>query len=243
MTTVPYKDSDLSKKNQVEEMFDQISPSYDLLNHLLSANIDKVWRRKAMSILRPWKPRTILDVATGTADFAIAAAKLKPDKVTGVDLSEGMLKIGRQKVEKHGLGKVIQLLKADSESLPFEENSFDAAIVGFGVRNFENLTQGLNEIHRVLNPGGIFIILEFSRPRNKWFRKIYFWYFTRVLPLLGRIVSKDNRAYTYLPESVKDFPDGSNFISILTTCGFVNCMVKPLTMGIASIYKAEKPIL
>lgn len=243
MTTVPYKDSDLSKKNQVEEMFDQISPRYDLLNHLLSANIDKVWRRKAIQMLRQWKPHSILDVATGTADFAIAATKLRPEKVTGIDLSEGMLKIGRQKVEKHGLGGTIELQKADSESLPFGNDSFDAAIVGFGVRNFENLTKGLSEIHRVLNPGGVFIILEFSRPRNSWFRKVYFWYFTKVLPLLGRIVSKDNRAYTYLPESVQHFPDGSDFISILESCGFVNCTDKPLTMGIATIYKAEKPNL
>ena len=222
-------------------MFDQISPRYDFLNHVLSANVDKVWRKKAIRILRPRNPRRILDVATGTADFALAAARLNPDKITGIDLSEGMLRIGVQKVRKAGLEDLITLQKADSEALPFDDGSFDSAIVGFGVRNFENLNKGLAEIYRVLDPGGIFIVLEFSRPRNKLFAKIYFWYFTKVLPFLGRIVSKDNSAYTYLPESVQKFPDGKAFISILEATGFVNCSSKSLTLGIASIYKAEKP--
>lgn len=222
-------------------MFDQISHRYDFLNHLLSVNIDKLWRRRAIRLLRRFKPFTILDVATGTADFAVAAARLNPEKITGIDLSEGMLKIGRKKIEKKGLIPLIELLKADSESLPFGNHSFDAAIVGFGVRNFENLEKGLSEIYRVLNPGGAFIVLEFSQPRNKFFRKLYFFYFNRVLPKLGSLVSKDNKAYTYLPESVREFPDGDDFTGILEKTGFENCRWLPQTMGIATIYEAQKP--
>lgn len=240
MAAVPYKESTLSKKGQVEEMFDHISPKYDLLNHLLSVNIDKLWRRKAIRMLKPLGPRTILDVATGTADFAIAAAKLNPQKITGIDLSEGMLKVGRQKVQRKGLAHMIELVKADSEALPFDDHSFDASIVGFGVRNFENLQQGLTEIHRVLKPGGEFIVLEFSRPKNKIFSSLYFFYFKKVLPWLGRRISKNSRAYSYLPESVQQFPDGVEFVDILIKTGFKNCTFKPLTGGIATIYKAQK---
>ncbi len=240
MAIVPYKDSNLSKKSQVEEMFDSISPRYDLLNHVLSANIDKAWRKKAIQMLAAYKPATILDVATGTADFAIAAKKLNPEKITGVDLSEGMLGIGRQKIQKLGLTHLIELSKADSESLPFNDNSFDAATVGFGVRNFENLDKGIMEIFRVLKPGGIFIVLEFSRPRGKLFGSLYLFYFTKILPLLGRMVSRNHRAYSYLPESVKSFPDGEDFLKVLRSAGFENCTCKPLTMGIASIYTAQK---
>ncbi len=241
MSTVPYKESDLGKKKQVEEMFDQISPRYDLLNHLLSVNIDKLWRKKAIEMLRPYSPRTLLDVATGTADFAIAATRLEPEKITGIDLSEGMLKIGRQKVIKNGFTSLIELIKADSEILPFKDKMFDAAIVGFGIRNFENLQKGLAEIFRVLKPKGVFIVLEFSRPRNKLFGSLYLLYFTKILPLLGRIVSKNSRAYSYLPESVQNFPDGDDLIKILRDTGYTNCIFKPLTMGIASIYKAQRP--
>ncbi len=241
MAAVPYKDSNLSKKGQVEEMFDQISHRYDLLNHLLSVNIDKVWRKRAVNLLKPFRPKTILDIATGTGDFALAAVRLNPEKITGIDLSEGMLEIGRKKVEKKGLTKIIELQKADSENLPFEDNTFDAAIVGFGVRNFENLGKGLSEIFRVLRPGGAFIVLEFSKPRNVFIRKLYFFYFTRVMPLLGRLVSKDNRAYTYLPESVNEFPDGDDFTSFLKSAGFVKCSWVFQTMGIATIYEAQKP--
>ena len=240
MTTVPFRDSNLSKKGQVEEMFDQISSRYDFLNHLLSANIDKLWRRKAISMLKPLGPHFILDVATGTADFAIAATRLNPEKVTGIDLSEGMLKVGREKVHKKGLAHIIELQKADSESLPFKNDSFDAAIVGFGVRNFENLLLGLTEIHRVLRPGAEFIVLEFSRPQNKFFGSLYFFYFKKVLPWLGRRISKNHRAYSYLPESVESFPDGNDFINVLNSAGFVNCSFKQLTGGIATIYKAQK---
>ncbi len=240
MATVPFKDSDLNKKSQVEEMFDQISPRYDLLNHLLSANIDKIWRKKAVELLKSWQPRTILDVATGTADFALAAAQIGPEKITGIDLSEGMLKIGREKVKKNELTHLINLFKADSESLPFNNDSFDAVIVGFGVRNFENLQLGLSEIYRVLKPGGVFIVLEFSRPKNKLFGSLYFFYFTKILPFLGKIISRNNRAYAYLPESVQDFPDGKDFLDVLQVTGYKNCTQKLLTMGIASIYTAQK---
>lgn len=241
MAAVPYKKSGLSKKGQVEEMFDRISHRYDLLNHLLSVNIDKLWRRKAVKLLASHHPEKILDIATGTADFALAAARLSPRKITGIDLSEGMLKIGRQKIEKKGISATIELLKADSENLPFDDALFDAAVVGFGVRNFENLEKGLSEIYRVLQPGGIFIVLEFSRPRNTIFKQLYYFYFNKILPLLGRLVSKDDSAYTYLPESVREFPDGESFISILEKTGYHNCSWHPQTFGIASIYKAQKP--
>lgn len=241
MAAVPYKNSSLSKKGQVEEMFDHISHRYDLLNHMLSANIDKIWRKKAIKMLRAFQPISILDVATGTADFALEAARLKPEKIVGIDLSEGMLKVGRQKIEKKGLSQLIELQKADSEALPFENNTFEAAIVAFGVRNFENLEKGLAEIFRVLRPGGVFIVLEFSLPKNKVFRNLYFFYFIKVLPWLGRLVSKDNRAYTYLPESVREFPDGEDFVHILEQTGFGKCWWKPQTLGIATIYQSQKP--
>jgi demethylmenaquinone methyltransferase/2-methoxy-6-polyprenyl-1,4-benzoquinol methylase len=222
-------------------MFDHISHRYDLLNHLLSANIDKLWRKKSIKMLHKFQPRSILDIATGTGDFAIAAAKLNPEKIVGIDLSEGMLKVGRQKIEKRGLSHLIELQKADSEALPFDNNTFDAAIVAFGVRNFENLEKGLAEIYRVLRPGGAFIVLEFSLPKNKVFRNLYFFYFIKVLPWLGRLVSKDNRAYTYLPESVREFPDGADFVRILEKTGFVKSRWMSQTMGIAAIYESQKP--
>jgi demethylmenaquinone methyltransferase/2-methoxy-6-polyprenyl-1,4-benzoquinol methylase len=241
MAAVPYKNSGRSKKAQVEEMFDSISHRYDFLNHLLSLNIDKVWRKKAIKLLKPFQPKTILDIATGTGDFAIAAKRLNPEKVVGVDLSEGMLEKGREKLKRKGLDPLIQLQKGDSENLPFEDDSFDAAIVAFGVRNFENLEKGLAEINRVLKPGGVFIVLEFSQPRKAPFKQLYFFYFDRILPLLGRAVSKDNRAYTYLPESVREFPDGDSFISFLEKSDFDKCRWLPQTFGIASIYEAQKP--
>ena len=241
MAAVPYKNSNRSKKGQVEEMFDHISHRYDLLNHLLSANIDKMWRKRAIKLLGAFHPHTILDIATGTADFAITAAKLNPDKIVGIDLSEGMLKVGRQKIEKKGLSHLIELQKADSEALPFENQTFDSAIVAFGVRNFENLEKGLAEIYRVLHPGGVFIVLEFSLPKNKVFRNLYLFYFIKVLPWLGRLVSKDNRAYTYLPESVREFPDGDDFVRILEKTGFEKCRWMAQTMGIATIYESQKP--
>ena len=241
MAAVPYNDSRKSKKDQVEEMFDHISQRYDFLNHLLSLNIDKIWRNKAIRLLKPYRPKNILDIATGTGDFAIAARKLQPEKITGIDLSEGMLGMGREKLKKKKLDELIELRKADSENLPFKDNSFDAAIVAFGVRNFENLEKGLTEIFRVLKPGGVFMVLEFSKPRKTPFRQLYFFYFTRILPFLGRMVSKDSRAYTYLPESVREFPDGMEFISIMERTGYKNCRWLPQSFGIASIYEGQKP--
>lgn len=240
MTTLPNKNSEQSKKNQVEEMFDSISPRYDLLNHLLSANIDKLWRKNTINKLKLFKPNLILDIATGTADFAVAATKIKGTKLVGVDISEGMLEAGRKKIEKKKLTESIELIKADSEDLPFANDKFDAAIVGFGVRNFENLKKGLTEIKRVLKPGAVFYILEFSKPAKSPYKQIYQFYFTRILPLVGRIVSKNSNAYTYLPESVKEFPDGEKFLTILADVGFVNNKSFLQTFGIATIYEAHK---
>ncbi|HSO86021.1 MAG TPA: bifunctional demethylmenaquinone methyltransferase/2-methoxy-6-polyprenyl-1,4-benzoquinol methylase UbiE [Draconibacterium sp.] len=240
MTALPNKQSEQSKKDQVEEMFNNISPKYDLLNHLLSANIDKLWRRKTIKMLSPYHPELIVDIATGTADFAVAATKINGAKVVGIDISEGMLEVGRRKIEKKALANVIDLIKADSENLPFENDKFDAAIVGFGVRNFENLKKGLSEIKRVLKPGGVFFILEFSKPEKSPYKQIYQFYFTKVLPFIGRQISKDSNAYTYLPESVNEFPDGEKFLTILADVGFVGNKCFLQTFGIASIYEAHK---
>lgn len=240
MTTLPNKNSQQSKKGQVEEMFNNISPKYDLLNHLLSANIDKLWRKKAINMLKPHQPKLILDIATGTGDFAIAATSIKGAIVVGIDISEGMLEVGRRKVEKRGLTNTIELLKADSEDLPFENDKFDAAIVGFGVRNFETLKTGLYEINRVLKPGGVFYILEFSKPGKAPYKQVYQFYFTKILPFIGRLISKDSNAYTYLPESVNEFPDGDKFLTILADVGFTDNKCFLQTFGIASIYEAHK---
>lgn len=240
MAALPYKHSEQSKKGQVEEMFNNISPKYDLLNHLLSFNIDKIWRKNTIKKLRKKKPSLVLDIATGTGDFAVAASKIKEAKIVAIDISAGMLEVGRKKIEKKGLSDIIELQKADSENLPFEDEKFDAAIVGFGVRNFENLEKGLSEILRVLKPGGVFYVLEFSKPGKAPFKQIYKFYFTRVLPFIGRMVSKDSRAYTYLPESVNEFPDGERFLTILAEVGFENNRSFPQTFGIASIYEAFK---
>ncbi len=241
MAAVSYKKSGQSKKGQVEEMFDNISHRYDFLNHLLSFNIDRLWRRKAVKLLRPYAPKKILDAATGTADFAIAALKLNPEKITGIDISEGMIEAGRKKITKKGLNNQIELIKADSENIPFDDSMFDSAIVGFGVRNFENLERGLREIKRVLIPGGVFVVLEFSIPGNRLFRAVYFFYFLKLVPWLGRLISKDKSAYSYLPESVREFPDGERFVAVLEKSGFEKCRRVPLTLGIATIYISEKP--
>jgi demethylmenaquinone methyltransferase/2-methoxy-6-polyprenyl-1,4-benzoquinol methylase len=240
MITFPNKNSEQSKKDQVEEMFNNISPRYDLLNHLLSANIDKLWRRNTIKKLLPYKPKLILDVATGTGDFAIEATKIEGSSVVGIDISVGMLEVGLQKIRKKKLTDKIELLKADSENLPFDNNKFDAVIVGFGVRNFENLKKGLTEINRVLKPGGVFYVLEFSKPDSSPFKQLYQFYFTRILPLIGRMVSKSSNAYTYLPESVREFPDGDKFLTILAEVGFTKNKCFKQTFGIASIYEAHK---
>ena len=240
MTVVPYKEAQESKKEQVALMFDNISPRYDFLNHFLSLGIDVLWRKKAIRMLKDLKPKYILDVATGTGDFAIESLKLNPDKVIGVDISDGMLEMGRKKLKKRKLDHQIELINADSENLPFEENKFDAIIVAFGVRNYENLEKGLLEMRRVLRPGGRLIILEFSKPGGFPFKQVYNFYFKFILPKIGRVVSSDKAAYTYLPESVEAFPEGIKFTGILEKTGYNNCTCKPLTFGISSIYSAEK---
>jgi demethylmenaquinone methyltransferase/2-methoxy-6-polyprenyl-1,4-benzoquinol methylase len=240
MQVTPYKDSDQQKKQQVEQMFDNIAPRYDFLNHFLSLGIDKLWRKKAIRILSEFKPNLLLDVATGTGDFAIAATKLKPSKIVGFDISEQMLNVGRIKVEKLGLDHVIEFIKGDSEAMPFPEGQFDAITVAFGVRNFENLEKGLREFHRVLKPDGVAVILEFSKPKYFPFKQFYFFYFFTILPLVGRLVSKDSSAYSYLPESVMAFPDDQKFLSVLKNCEFSRSTQKRLTFGIATIYIAQK---
>jgi demethylmenaquinone methyltransferase/2-methoxy-6-polyprenyl-1,4-benzoquinol methylase len=240
MTVLPYKDKDSSKKKQVAEMFDNISHKYDFLNHFLSLGIDIRWRKKAIKLLKEIQPKNILDIATGTGDFAIESLSLNPDKVVGVDISEGMLSVGREKLKKRKLDDRITLESGDSEDLPFEDNKFDAIIVAFGVRNFENLEKGLAEMFRVLRPGGKVVVLEFSKPKSFPFKQFYNFYFKNILPTLGKTISKDNAAYTYLPESVKSFPDGQNFTSILDKLGFKNTVCKPLTFGISSIYTGIK---
>jgi demethylmenaquinone methyltransferase/2-methoxy-6-polyprenyl-1,4-benzoquinol methylase len=240
MSVVPYKAENSGKKEQMAKMFNNISPRYDFLNHLLSLGIDRVWRKKAIHLLKPLNPKFILDVATGTGDFAVQAITLNPQKITGIDISEGMLAIGRKKIQRLKLSPRIELLAGDSENLQFTENTFDAVTVGFGVRNFEDLGKGLREIHRVLKPGGMLVVLEFSRPRKFPMRQLYNFYFKNILPGLGRLISNDKSAYTYLPESVEAFPDGTDFEMILKTVGFKEIACKPLTFGISSIYTARK---
>jgi demethylmenaquinone methyltransferase/2-methoxy-6-polyprenyl-1,4-benzoquinol methylase len=235
----PYNKSS-DKKEQVAEMFDNIAHRYDLVNQLLSFGIHKGWRKKAVSMLRNTKPRLILDIATGTGDFAIEALSLNPEKVTGVDISEGMMKIGREKLRKLGLESKIELLSGDSENLPFADNSFDALTVGFGVRNFGNLEKGLSNMYRVLKPGGKAVILEFSKPRIFPVKQVYNFYFRRICPFIGKLFSKDNRAYTYLNESVTAFPDGTDFLKIMKVTGYLDCTQTPLTFGIATIYTGRK---
>ena len=240
MTVLPYKDKETGKKQQVADMFDNISHKYDFLNHFLSLGIDIRWRKKAIKLLKDIEPKQILDIATGTGDFAIESLKLNPDHVTGVDISEGMLNVGRQKLKKRKLNDKITLTSGDSENLPFEDNKFDAIIVAFGVRNFENLEKGLSEMFRVLRPGGKVVVLEFSKPKRFPFKQLYNFYFKNILPTLGKTISKDNAAYTYLPESVRSFPDGKDFTSILDKLGFKDTVCKPLTLGISSIYTGIK---
>jgi demethylmenaquinone methyltransferase / 2-methoxy-6-polyprenyl-1,4-benzoquinol methylase len=240
LTVLPYKNDAASKKIQVARMFDSISGKYDFLNHFLSLGIDVRWRKKAIQSLLNDKPKTILDVATGTGDFALEAMRLSPEKIIGVDISEGMLEVGRKKIQSKGLENSIELRSGDSENLPFEENKFDAAIVAFGVRNFENLEKGLLEIFRVVRPGGKLVVLEFSKPRMFPMKQLYWFYFKFILPVIGKSISKDSSAYTYLPESVQAFPDGEDFVSLLSKLGYKNATCKPLTFGISSLYTATK---
>lgn len=221
-------------------MFDNISARYDFLNRLLSLGIDTIWRRIAINQLKADQPKHILDIATGTGDFAITALRLKPEKVTGVDISAGMLEHGRIKLKKKGLENKIELVQGDSEGLPFSDNQFDAATVAFGVRNFENLANGLQDINRVLRPGGKLVVLEFSRPSGFPVKQFYNFYFRFILPVVGRLVSKDPTAYTYLPASVQQFPEGDAFLDYMKGAGFQKLREKRLTFGICSIYIGEK---
>jgi len=230
----------LLQKRYVRSLFDSIAYRYDLLNHLLSGGFDVYWRRRAIEHLLPLQPKRILDVATGTADFAIAALRLRPMQVVGVDIAEEMLAVGRSKLKHRGLDTAITLRTGDAEHLQFESGSFDAAIVAFGARNFENLEKGLSEMHRVLRSGGKIVVLEFSRPKHFPFRQIYLFYFLNILPFVGRLVSKSKEAYTYLPDTVMKFPEGQDFLGILQKIGFTQTVEERLTFGIASIYTGTK---
>ncbi len=236
-TIVPFEDSALSKKDQVAGMFNQIAGKYDFLNRLLSVGIDVYWRKKGLQQLSSIFPDNLLDVATGTADVAIMAAKmLRPTSIVGMDISSGMLDIAQKKIQEKGLSHTIQLKLADSEAMPFDDNQFDAVTVAFGVRNFQDLRKGLSEIRRVLKPGGKLMVLEFSKPTFPLVKWIYTFYMKIVTPNLGKLFSKNKAAYTYLDKSIQQFPEGKNFIKILQEIGYQQTEHKPLSAGICSIY-------
>jgi demethylmenaquinone methyltransferase / 2-methoxy-6-polyprenyl-1,4-benzoquinol methylase len=235
----PYQSTE-SKKDQVAGMFNNIAGRYDLLNDLLSMGIHKSWRKKCVTLLKQKLPKKILDVATGTGDFAIASAVLNPEKITGIDISEGMLKVGLEKVKQRKLDKIIHLEHGNAENVTYADNSFDAIVVGFGVRNFENLEAGLSNLLRMLAPGGQLVVLEFSYPVNPIIRASYNFYFSYITPLVGKFFSKDKRAYSYLTESVKAFPNNERFVEILNRLGYKNGSFKSLSFGVAAIYSAEK---
>lgn len=236
----PYSEEG-SKKQQVEQMFDNIAGSYDFLNRLLSLRIDVYWRKLAIACLKDLNPKVILDVATGTADTAIELTKrLSPEKIIGVDLSNNMLDVGRVKIKEKNLTNIIELQQGDSENLQFENNTFDAATITFGVRNFENVSKGLEEILRCLRPGGRLMILEFAKPQNFLLKNLFNIYFKYILPLIGKMTSKDPRAYTYLYESVQAFPDREAFVALMNAAGYKNTSYKSLTIGICCIYLGEK---
>src|SRR5690554_517633 len=236
----PYGGTQSDKKGEVAQMFNNISARYDFLNILLSMGIDRIWRRKLAKEIKQHQPINILDVATGTGDLAVALVRTKAKKIVGVDISEGMLEVGKKKIAQLNLEKTIELQVGDSEQLAFEDESFNAVTVAFGVRNFQNLEKGLSEIYRVLKPQAPLAILEFSKPTNWFYRRIYFFYFNNVLPFVGRMISKDARAYSYLPESVHAFPDGLKFKQILKNVGFKKVKLKKLTFGICTLYVAIK---
>ena len=236
----PYGIKGKSKKEEVAEMFDNISGKYDFLNHTLSMGIDRGWRKKALKKINIREVQHLLDIATGTGDFAITAKKSGCEKVTGIDISNGMLEVGREKVMKLGMQQSVTLTYGDSEQMPFPDNTFDAITVAFGVRNFEHLEKGLAEMFRVLKSGGTAVVLEFSKPSTFPIKQLYGFYFNHVLPRLGKAVSGDNAAYSYLPESVNAFPEGDAFIEKLKDAGFSNCTTDRVTFGIASIYTGKK---
>lgn len=235
----PYNSKD-EKKEQVATMFDAIAGRYDLLNSILSLGIHKGWRKKCVNLLSARKPKKILDVATGTGDFAIECARLNPESIIGIDISEEMMKFGRKKIKKSKLDFLITLKNGNAENVFFPDESFDAIVAGFGVRNFQSLEKGLSNLHRLLKPGGQLVILEFSYPTNPFVKTLYNFYFSYITPAVGRLFSKDTRAYSYLTESVKAFPNNEKFTGILTSLGYKNASFKPLSFGIAAIYYGEK---
>lgn len=239
-TVKPYGQEDRSKKEEVAEMFNNISGRYDFLNHFLSLGIDKLWRRKAVNCLKDDRPKKILDLASGTGDFALALLRLKPEEVIGADISDGMLEMGRKKMQRLKVDHIIRLQNGDSENLSFEDNSFDAITVGFGVRNFQDLKQGLKEMHRVLRKDGKVVVLEFSKPSRFPVKQFFGFYSKVIIPFFGKKISKDARAYTYLPESVAAFPEGNDFLTIMGECGFHKLNAKRLSGGIATIYTGCK---
>jgi demethylmenaquinone methyltransferase/2-methoxy-6-polyprenyl-1,4-benzoquinol methylase len=236
----PYKDSSLSKKKQVAQMFDTISGNYDNLNRVISFGIDVKWRKKVLKMIGKSHPKTILDIATGTGDLAILMAQTKAEKIIGLDISAGMLEVGVQKIANKNLSKTIEMVLGDSENIPFEDDYFDAITVAFGVRNFENLEKGLSEILRVLKPNGTFVILETSVPDKTPYKQGYHFYSTNILPLIGKLFSKDNVAYGYLSESAAAFPYGEKLNNILRKIGFIDVVALPQTFGVATIYSASK---
>ncbi|MFC4211448.1 bifunctional demethylmenaquinone methyltransferase/2-methoxy-6-polyprenyl-1,4-benzoquinol methylase UbiE [Pedobacter lithocola] len=237
----PYKIDDTTKKEQVATMFNNISGTYDFLNHFLSLGIDVLWRKKAIKELVSLQPRIMLDVATGTGDFAFEAIKkLNPEKVVGVDISEGMLEVAKKKIKSRSLTETFSVQLGDSEGLNFANDTFDAITVAYGVRNFEHLEQGLSDMFRVLKPGGKLVVLEFSKPRVFPVKQLYNFYFKQITPFFGKLFSKDARAYSYLPESVAAFPDGHDFTALMEKVGFQNTKQKTLTFGISSIYTGSK---
>ena len=239
MTTItPYNTTE-GKKKQVTKMFDNIAGSYDFLNHTLSLGMDNIWRKIAIKKLTN-NPTTILDIATGTGDFAISASKYTKANITGIDISQGMLDVGIEKIHKKDLSDRINLQLADSENLPFKDNSYDAITAGFGVRNFEDLNKGLSEIYRTLKENGIVAILEPSEPTSFPLKQFYNLYFHHILPFIGGVISKDKNAYTYLPDSVSAFPSGNKFLSELEKVGFIECKHIPITFGVVSLYIAIK---
>ena len=232
---------DGKKSEQVEKMFNNIAPAYDKLNHTLSMGIDRNWRKKAINMLRPFRPRRIMDVATGTGDFAILACReLQPDTLTGTDISEGMMEVGREKVKQAHLSDKISFVREDCTCLSFADGSFDAVTVAFGVRNFEDLDKGISEMCRVLSPGGHLVILELSTPDRFPMKQLYTVYSRIVIPLLGKCISKDNSAYTYLPESIHAFPQGEVMQEVIRKAGFSEVSFKRLTFGICTLYMARK---
>ena len=236
----PYKDSTLGKKEQVAQMFDTISGNYDNLNRVISFGIDIKWRKKVLKIVSDKKPKIILDIATGTGDLAVLMTQTNAEKIIGLDISAGMLEVGKKKVEEKKLSNVIDLVLGDSESIPFEDNYFDAITVGFGVRNFENLEKGFAEILRVLKPNGVFVILETSVPDKTPYKQGYKFYTKNILPVIGKLFSKDNSAYGYLSESAAVFPYGEALNNILRKIGFIDVVAMPQTFGVATIYSASK---